>query len=153
RAGKRPDFGVSVTYGRRNPDFGDTVSVMGSITLPIFTDRRQNPRIAAAESEATAISAEREDRRRALIAEFEADLAKWRSAVRQWERARAQLLPLARNRADLEIASFAAGRADLVDVIAAKSALALLELEILDREQNAVGAAVTLRLTYGEDRP
>ncbi len=153
RAGKRPDFGVSVTYGRRNPDFGDTVSVMGSITLPIFTDRRQNPRIAAAESEATAISAEREDRRRALVAEFEADLAKWRSAVRQWERARAQLLPLARNRADLEIASFAAGRADLVDVIAAKSALALLELEILDREQNAVEAAVTLRLTYGEDRP
>ncbi len=45
------------------------------------------------------------------------------------------------------------GRADLVDVIAAKSALALLELEILEREQAAVEAAATLRLTYGEDRP
>ena len=52
-----------------------------------------------------------------------------------------------------ETASFAAGRADLVDVIAAKSALALLELEILEREQMAVEAAATLRLTYGEDRP
>ena len=153
RAEKRPDFGVSVTYGRRNPDFGDAVSIMGSITLPIFTDRRQNPRIAAAESEAAAASAEREDRRRALVAGFEADLATWRSTVRQWERARDELLPLARDRADLETASFAAGRADLVDVIAAKSALALLELEILEREQAAVEAAVRLRLTYGESRP
>ena len=153
RSEKRPDFGVSVTYGRRNPDFGDVVSVMGSVTLPIFTDRRQNPRIAAAEADAAAALAERHDRLRAVTARFEADLAAWRSAVRQWERARDELIPLARDRAALETASFAAGRADLVDVIAAKSALALLELEILEREQAAVEAAATLRLTYGEDRP
>jgi outer membrane protein TolC len=153
RAERRPDFGVSVTYGRRNPDFGDVVSVMGSVTLPIFTDRRQNPRIAAAEADAAAALAERDDRLRAITARFEADLAQWRSAVRQWERARDQLLPLARARADLETASFAAGRADLIDVIAAKSALALLELEIVEREQAAVEAAAVLRLTYGENRP
>ena len=80
-------------------------------------------------------------------------MAAWRSALQQWERARDQLLPLARDRAQLETASFAAGRADLVEVIAAKSALALLELEILEREQMAVEAAATLSLTYGEDRP
>jgi len=153
RSEKRPDFGVSVTYGRRDPDFGDVVSVMGSITLPIFTVRRQNPLIAAAEADAAAALAERDDRLRAVTAQFEADLAAWRSASRQWERARDELLPLARDRAQLETASFAAGRAELIDVIAAKSALALLELEILEREQAAVGAASTLRLTYGEDRP
>lgn len=152
RAERRPDFGVSVTYGRRNPDFGDVVSIMGSVTLPIFTDRRQNPRIAAAEADAAAALAERDDRLRAIIARFEADLAAWRSAVRQWERARDELLPLARDRVDLETASFAAGRADLIDVIVAKSALALLELEIVEREQAAVEAAAVLRLTYGEDR-
>lgn len=152
RAERRPDFGVSVTYGRRNPDFGDVVSVMGSVTLSIFTDRRQNPRIAAAEADAAAALAERDDRLRAITARFDADLAAWRSAVRQWERARDELLPLAHDRADLEVASFAAGRADLIDVIAAKSALALLELEIVEREQAAVEAAAVLRLTYGEDR-
>lgn len=151
RAEKRPDFGISVTYGRRDSDFGDAVSVMGSVTLPIFTDRRQNPRIAAAEAEAAAAMAERDDRLRAVTAQLEADLAAWRSAVRQWERARDELLPLARDRADLEMASFAAGRADLVDVIAGRSALALLELDILEREQTAIEAATTLRLTYGED--
>ena len=87
---------------------------------------------------------------RALEAQFAADLAAWRSAARQWQRAREELLPLARDRADLETASFAAGRADLIDVIAAKTALALLELAILEREEATVEAAAKLRLTYRE---
>ncbi len=153
RADKRPDFGISATFGRRNPDFGNAVSVMGSITLPLFTGRRQEPRIAEAEAQAMAAMAEREDALRAVTAQFETDLAMWRSAVRQWQRAREELLPLARNRADLETASFAADRADLVDVIAARTALALLELEILEREEAAVQAATRLRLAYSEETP
>jgi len=35
-------------------------------------------------------------------------------------------------------------------VIAARTALALLELDILEREAAAVEAAAVLRLTYGE---
>lgn len=150
RAEKRPDFGVSVSVGRRNPDFGNVVSVMGSMTLPIFAGRRQEPRIAAAEAQAAAALAERADMFRELEAQFEADLAAWRSAARLWQRARAELLPLARDRAELETASFAAGRADLIDVIEAKAALALLELEILEREEATVEAAAKLRLTYQE---
>jgi outer membrane protein TolC len=119
-------------------------------TLPIFAGRRQEPRIAAAEAQAAAALAERADELRELEAQFAADLAAWRSAARQWQRAREELLPLARDRADLEMASFAAGRADLIDVIEARTALALLELEILEREEATVEAAATLRLTYRE---
>lgn len=150
QADKRPDFGVSISYGRRDPQFGDMVSVMGSVTLPIFAGRRQNPRIAAAEAEAAAAEAERADHLLALKAQFESDLAIWNSAVEQWQRDRDELLPLARERADLEMASYAAGRAGVLDVIAAKTALALLELEILDREAAAVTAATRMRLTYKE---
>jgi len=150
RSDRRPDFGVNVSFGRRNPDFGNVVSVMGSVTLPIFAGRRQEPRIAAAEAQAAAALAERADELRELEAQFAADLAAWRSAARQWQRAREELLPLARDRADLEMASFAAGRADLIDVIVARTALALLELEILEREEATVEAAATLRLTYRE---
>lgn len=150
RADKRPDFGVSVSYGVRDRDYGDMVSVMGSVTLPIFAGRRQEPRIRAAQAEAAAAFAEREDRLRELAAQFEADLAAWRGAYRQWQRARDELLPLARDRTGLETASFAAGRAELIDVIEAKTALALLELNILEREQATVEAATKLRLTYGE---
>lgn len=48
------------------------------------------------------------------------------------------------------MASFAAGRAELLDVIDAIKALALLEIEILEREQATAEAAVKLRLTYTE---
>lgn len=147
---KRPDFGVNVSYGRRDPMFGDVVSVMGSITLPIFTGKRQNPRILAAEAEAAAAQSIQADMLRELEAQFEGDVAAWRSAYRQWQRATEELLPLARNRVDLETASLAAGRAELLDVIDAIKALALLRVEILEREQAAVEAASKLRLTYTE---
>lgn len=150
RSERRPDFGVNVSYGRRDPDFGDVVSVMGSITLPIFADRRQNPRIAAAEAEAAAALSARADQLRELEARFETDLATWRSAYRQWQRATNELLPLAESRVDLERASFAAGRADLLDVIDAIKTLAMLRVEILQREEATVEAAANLRLTYGE---
>lgn len=152
-ADRRPDFGMSVNYGRRDGQFGDAVSVMGSVTLPIFTGQRQQPRIDAAETEAAAARAERDDQLRALEAQFAADLARWRSAVTQWKRARDELLPLARQRADLEMASYEAGRATLLDVIAAHTALIELELEILEREGAAALAATRLRLTYVEHRP
>lgn len=150
RADKRPDFGVSVSYGRRDQQFGDLVSVMGSVTLPIFAGRRQEPRIAAAEAEAAAAQAERDDQLRALNAQFEADRAAWQSAVQQWQRTRDALLPLARERADLETASYSAGRAGVIDVIAARTELVLLELEILDLEASAVAAATRMRLNYRE---
>lgn len=150
RSEKRPDFGISASYGVRERQFGDVFTVMGSITLPLFGKHRQEPLIAAAEADARAARAMREDRLRDLEAQFEADLAVWRSAHRQWQRAREELLPLARERADLEMASFAAGRAELLDVIDAIKALALLEIEILEREQATAEAAVKLRLTYTE---
>lgn len=151
-AERRPDFGVSASYGIRERHYGDLFSVMGTVTLPLFGERRQEPRIRAAQAEAAAAFAERDDRLRALEARFEADLAVWRSAYRQWQRAREELLPLARERADLEMSSFAAGRAELLDVVEAIKALALLEIEILEREEAAVEAASKLRLTYTEHR-
>jgi len=151
RADLRPDFGVNATFGRRDPDFGNAVSVIGSVTLPLFTSKRQKPRIAAAEAQAMAAAAEHQDSLRAITAQFESDLAAWHSALRQWQRARDELLPLARDRADLETASFAAGRADLIDVIAARTALEMLELDILEREAAAVEAAAILQLSYAED--
>ena len=149
-AERRPDFGVSASYGIRERDYGDLFSVMGTVTLPLFSERRQEPRIRAAQAEAAAALAERDDRLRELEAQFEADLAAWRSAYRQWQRAREELLPLARERTELETASFAAGRAELLNVIEAIRALALLEIEILEREEAAVEAASELRLTYTE---
>lgn len=151
RSDNRPDYGVSASYGVRDRQFGDVFTIMGSITLPLFGKHRQQPLIAAAEAVAQAAVASREDRVRAVNARFEADLAAWRSAHRQWQRAREQLLPLAKDRVTLETASYAAGRADLLDVVAAVKAQALLDIDILNREESTVAAATKLRLAYTEE--
>ena len=150
RSDLRPDFSVGVSYGVRERQYGDLFSVMGTVTLPLFSKKRQEPRIAAARSEAAAAREAQLDELRALEAQFEADLAAWRSAFRQWQRATEELLPLAESRAELERASFAAGRAELLDVIEAIKALALLRIDILEREEATVEAAANLRLTYKE---
>jgi cobalt-zinc-cadmium efflux system outer membrane protein len=149
RADKGPDWGFDVAYQRRADRYGDMVSVGVTISLPLFVGRRQDPMIAASAASAAAALAEQEDMRRSLLADLEAGLADHNMHHEQWMRARDTLLPLARNRAELETASYAAGRAGLLDVIEAQTMLADSELQLLDREAEVARDAVRLVLTYG----
>ncbi len=153
RADKRPDWGLNVAYQRRDPRYGDMVSAGVSMSLPLFTRTRQDPRIAARQAAASQAEAEREDTRRALAADLEAGLADHVMHHAQWMRARDVLLPLARQRSELDTASYSAGRAGLLDVIETRTALADAELTALDREADVARDAVRLTITYGsEDR-
>ena len=89
--------------------------------------------------------------RRALVADLEAALADHVMHHEQWMRAQNTLLPLVRQRADLEIASYSAGRASLTDLIAAQAAFAQASLDTLDREAVVARDAARLVLTYGSD--
>lgn len=151
RAGRQPDWSFELAYGRRDPMYGDMVSVGARVSLPLFADRRQDPVIAARSADARRVRIEREAAARALRAALEADLAEHRMHHEQWRRARDVLLPAARDRASLETASYGAGRAGLADVIDAFTGLADARLETLDREALVVREAVRISLTYGED--
>jgi cobalt-zinc-cadmium efflux system outer membrane protein len=60
---------------------------------------------------------------------------------------------LAQKRADLETASYGAGRAGLSEVLQAFTTLANTQLTVLDREAMVAADAANLVLTYGSDRP
>ncbi|MGD9812063.1 MAG: TolC family protein [Sphingobium sp.] len=150
RAEKRPDWGFNVAFQRRDPQFGSMVSVGATMTLPLFPGRRQNPRIEAARADAVAAGAEKEDIRRTLEAQLETALAEHAMHHEQWMRARDTLLPLAQREARLETASYAAGRAGLLDVIEAEAGLARTELDMLDREAAVARHEALLALTYGD---
>lgn len=151
RAEKRPDWSFDVAYQRRADRYGDMMSAGVTVSLPLFTRKRQDPMIAANAATASAALAEQEDMRRALAADLEAGLADHVMHHEQWQRARDTLLPLARKKADLETASYSAGRAGLLDVIEAQSMLADNELQALDREAIVARDAARLVLTYGEE--
>jgi cobalt-zinc-cadmium efflux system outer membrane protein len=151
RAQKQPDWSFGVTYGHRDPVFGETVSATATVSLPLFGDHRQDPMIAARIADASRVRMEREDTRRSLRAALDADLADHVMHHDQWMRARDTLLPLAKQRSDLETASYGADRANLPDVLAAFTALAQAQLNTLDREAMVARDGARITLTYGAE--
>ena len=149
QADRRPDFGVDLSYQRRDPRFGDYVSAGVTIGLPLFKKRRQDPLIAARAADAGGARADADAALRALTADLEAGLADHVMHHDQWMRARDVLQPLAHERVTLETASYAAGRASLIDLVDAHSALADAILETLDRETTVAADGVRLNLLFG----
>ncbi len=148
-ADRKSDFGVEASYQHRDPRFGDYVSAGVTVSLPFFTRRRQGASIAARQAEADKVGAEREAARRELAASLEAGLADHAMHHDQWMRSRSTIEPLARERVDLETASYGAGRASLVDVVDAHIALIDAALTTLDREALVEIDGARLTLTYG----
>lgn len=147
-ADRRSDFGVNVAYQRRDPRFGDYVSAGVTVSLPFFTRNRQSARIGEAQANAGRVLAEQEAARRALAADLDADLADHVMHHEQWVRAQGTLQPLADQRVRLETASYAAGRASLVDIADAYAALADATLNTLDREALVAADGARLIVTY-----
>jgi outer membrane protein TolC len=149
RSDKRPDWRVSAMYGRREPRFGDLVSVQVSIDLPLFAKRRQDPIIAARASEAERARLDRVAAEREVGAALAADLADHEMHHRQLENAREVLVPLARRRGELDQASYAAGTLDLGSALLSTLALAEAEVDALAREAEIARDVVRLNFTYG----
>jgi cobalt-zinc-cadmium efflux system outer membrane protein len=147
-ADRKSDFGVDASYAHRDPRFGDYVSAGVSVSLPFFTRRRQNAAIATRLAEVGKVGAEREAARRELAAKLEAGLADHAMHHDQLIRSRGTIEPLARERVDLETASYGAGRASLVDVVDAHTALVEATLTALDREALVEIDGALLTLTY-----
>lgn len=149
RADKRPDWRVSASYGRREPAFGDLVSVGVSIDLPLFTKRRQDPRIAARASEAERARFARIAAERELMAALDGDLADHAMHHQRLENARTTLVPLAKRRAELDMASYAAGKLDLGSALLSTLVLAEAEVDALAREADVARDAIRINFTYG----
>ena len=149
RAEKQPDWKVGVSYGRRAPNFGDLVSVGVSIDLPFFSKRRQDPRIAAAASEAERARYDRIATEREVLASLDSDLADHLMHHQRLENARNTLVPLTKRRAELDMASYAAGKLDLGSALLASLALAEAEIDALAREADVAREAIRINLTYG----
>tara|TARA_R110001606_G_scaffold71247_20_gene164008 strand:- start:1652 stop:2923 length:1272 start_codon:yes stop_codon:yes gene_type:complete len=152
RAARRPDWSFEAGYARRDPMFGDLISVGASVSLPLFQGSRQAPVIAARAADARRVTAEREAAQREWRATLQGDLAEYDVARTRWIRARDVVLPNLRTRADLETASYGAGRAGIMEVLDAFTALANGRLDALDKEADVARRAVRFTLIYGQDQ-
>lgn len=153
RADKTPDWKVTASYGRREPRFGDLVSVGVSIDLPLFGRKRQDPKIAARASEAERARFDRLAGERDVVAALESDLAEHAMHHARLENARDNLVPLARWRAKLDFDSYGAGRVDLGTALLATLSVAEAEVDLLDREAEVARDAVRITMIYAGEQP
>lgn len=146
---KKPDWGVELAYQRRGPGYGDMVSVMVSVDLPLFPKNRQSAQVAAKAAERRAVEAEREALRREHQQMLESDAAELLRLTRAVERARGELQTLAEQRVELVLAGYRAGRNSLVELVAARRERAELQLKALamEGERDAMAA----RLHFSDD--
>ncbi len=150
KADKRSDWGWELAYQHRDPRFGDLVTVQATVSLPLFASTRQDPVIAARAETAARVRIEREAARRDLVASLDAGLADHAMHHDRLRRALETLVPLARQRADLETAAFGAGTASLSDALQAYLALAEAHVDAIDRQADVVRDGARIVLTFGE---
>ena len=153
RANKRPDWRVGTSYGRRDPAYGDLFSVTLSIDLPFFGKHRQDPLIAARESEASRAGLMRQAGERDVLTALDSDLADHAMHHQRLMNARQTLVPLAKRRAELDMASYAAGKLDLGSALLSMLAEAEAEVDALSREADVARDAIRINYTFGEMLP
>lgn len=152
-AEKKPDWDVEVAYSNRDSRFGDMLSLQFSFDLPLFTGTRQGPRIDARQKGLVQREAEQEALQRAHRAELESGLASLDQLSRALERSERSLVPLARQRADLELAAYRAGTGELPAVIEARRELIEARLRQIELAKKRDQLAASLHYAYSENRP
>jgi cobalt-zinc-cadmium efflux system outer membrane protein len=126
------DWSWEVAYSRRGAQWGDMVSFQLSFDLPWQKDRRQQPLIAAKESEAQRVDAERAEQERRHAQESDEQLAELEALDRQHERARTEGLRLAQERVALALAGYEAGRGNLGAVLSARREQLDARMRVID---------------------
>lgn len=149
RAEAYSDTSWDLAYQKRDGAYGDMVSVGVTFGLPLFGQARREPLIAAQSARIRGAESQKAAGERQLLAALETDLADHQMHHEQFARAQETLAPLAQQRADLETASYAAGRASLSDVLGALLDLAETKLSILDRQALVARDSAKINLTYG----
>jgi cobalt-zinc-cadmium efflux system outer membrane protein len=109
QAEKRPDLGFGVSYGARSAGLPDMMMFEVSVGLPLFARNRQDRNLAARVAEREALHFEREDARRVQREALERQLATWEGLRDERARYETTLLPLARDRSAVALASFGSG--------------------------------------------
>ncbi|HEY9106284.1 MAG TPA: TolC family protein, partial [Roseateles sp.] len=146
RSMRQGDWGWEVAYANRARAFGDMLSFQLTFELPVSKATRQEPVIASRQKEVERLQAERDDVLRRVRADVDAQVAELQRLERSLQRQRSLTLPLAQERAQVTLASYQTGRADLGAVLAARKSAVEAQLRVLDLQSQV--SAQQARLSY-----
>ncbi|HZV99033.1 MAG TPA: TolC family protein [Methylophilaceae bacterium] len=148
KAERMQNWSWEVMYGKRRSDLSDMVTFLVAIDLPWDRANRQDRRTAEKLMLVEKARKLTEDRRRELLAEFEAAKADWDTAQARESEHQQRLIPNAEARLMLAKAGYASGRQNLSEVWEARRGVLEVGLEhwsiIADQQRAAVRLAYLL---------
>jgi outer membrane protein TolC len=145
---RRGDWSVELMYSQRGSQFGDMVSLTLSRPLLVNRGARQDREVAAKRADAERLREEREEARRALLAEAQSLLATWQGVRNRLQLHDNRLLPLASDRIQAALAAYRGGGM-LASVLEARRAYIETHLERLRLERDAGRALLQLEYLLG----
>lgn len=142
----KPAWAIEGGYGARGADRPDFASVGVSLTIPLFTGKRQDRALSAARKDKSAAELDRAmtllDLRRDLIRAY----ADWSQLERRVSLYDDAVVKRAGETADASIAAYGGGRADFPELI--RSQLAELDAELKRLELKVARAKAWARLKF-----
>ena len=146
RANRRPDWSWELTYGQRGSSYSNMVSLNVSVPVPWNRSHLQDRELAARLAQREQAQAEREDARRALVAEAQAAWRRWKIGRLRLAHYDNSLIPLAEQRTAAALAAYRGATAPLSSVLEARRSEIETRLERLNVEQDS--AQLWVQLNY-----
>lgn len=145
-AEKKSDWSVELAFQQRGSGYSNMVSVGLSVPLQWNSKNKQDRELGARLATVGQVRAEREEAERGYLAEVRGMLFDWESGRERIARYERQLLPLARDRTQAELAAYKGGKASLSDVLQGRRDETELRLQELQLRMDT--ARVWARLNY-----
>lgn len=145
RASRRSDWSWELTYSQRGSSYSNMVSLNVSVPVPWNRARLQDRELAARLAQRNQAQAEREDARRALVAESKAVLHQLLIERSRLQRYDASLLPLADQRTAAALSAYRSGSVPLTTVLEARRVEIETKLERVNVELEFASLGVQLR--------
>lgn len=133
---RRPDWSIEASFSQR-PQFSNMVSVGVSIPLPVNRAQRQDRDVAERAAMGTRARLQYEDAVRETQTEIHTLSSTLESLKDRLARLNAELLPAARQQAELATAAYRAGTGTLSGVFGARKMLLEQELQLAELEKEA----------------
>lgn len=148
----KPAWNVELGYGLRGGGRDDFLSGMVTLDLPLFTDKRQDRRLAASQQEVFAARYARDDRRRELRQMLAAQYATWTRLGERLALHEKQLLPQAMQNAESAINAYQSGITDFQTLVRARITELETHLSALRLRIDQAKAHANLLYLVGEDQ-
>ncbi len=150
-ADKKPDWGVDLAYEHRGPAYADMISLSVTLSLPVFQQSRQGPRLRAAEENLSSAQDQLLDMRREHLAALKADIEQFNALSSQIDRIMQKSEPLAQQKIELLLGEYQHGSATIEQLLLGRKQLRQLQLLCISLETQRDLLMARLRYQYSQE--